>query len=145
MSKQGRVTPRSILFTIALSAIQNNPLIKAFYESHLQQGKHKMAAIGICMHKIVRIIYGMLKNNTAFNPNIDKANRRRTLPDVTRVQKNSKDRRFQGYDTKAPVSRRQRKKRSEREQCHSGDNTTKPGIKAPVPVGDINEKVLSNL
>ena len=80
MSKQGRVNPRSILFTVALSAIQNNPLIKPFYEYHLQQGKHKMAAIGICMHKIVRIIYGMLKNNTAFDPNIDKANTRRSLP-----------------------------------------------------------------
>ena len=27
----------------------------------------KMAAIGLCMHKILRIIYGMLKNNQAYD------------------------------------------------------------------------------
>jgi transposase len=145
MSKQGRVNPRKILYTVTLSAIEHNPAIKPIYQYHLQQGKHKMDAIGICMHKILRIIYGMLKNNTAFDPKIDAANRQRSLPDITANPKKSKDRRFQGYDAKAPVSRRQQKKRLEQEQSHSGASSTKPKIKAPVPIGDIITDMISNL
>jgi len=62
----------------ALSAIRCNPLIREIYEKHQQQGKHNMAAIGICMHKILRILYGMLKHNKPFNPQIDIANRQRS-------------------------------------------------------------------
>ena len=145
MSKQGRVNPRKILYTVALSAIEHNPAIKPIYQYHLQQGKHKMDAIGICMHKILRIIYGMLKNNTAFDPKIDAANRQRSLPDMMGSPKTNKNRRFQSYDSKAPVSRRQRKKRLEREQSHSVITDTKCGISAPVPIGDIISDMLSNI
>lgn len=145
MSKQGRVNPRKILYIVALSAIEHNPVIKPIYQYHLQQGKHKMDVIGICMHKILRIIYGMLKNNTAFDPKIDMANRQRSLPDMTTYPKKNKDRRFQGYDSKAPVSRRQRKKRVEREQSHSVITDTKSGITTPVPIGDIMSDMLSNI
>ena len=104
-----------------------------------------MDAIGICMHKILRIIYGMLKNNTAFDPKVDAANRQRSLPDMTGNPKKNKNRRFQSYDSKAPVSRRQRKKRLEREQSHSVITDTKPGISAPVPIGDIISDMLCNI
>lgn len=145
MSKKGRKNPRKILYTVALSAIEHNPLIKSVYQYHLQQGKHKMAAIGVCMHKIVRIIYGMLKNNTAFDPAIDAANRHRSLPDITSGRKKSKDRRFQDYDAKAPVSRRQQKKRLERERSQSVIEDTKCGISSPVPIGDIISDIISDL
>jgi hypothetical protein len=144
MSKQGRANPRKILYTVTLSAIEHNPVIKPIYQFHLQQGKHKMDAIGICMHKILRIIYGMLKNNTAFDPKNDAANRQRSLPDITASPKKSPNRRFQSYDSKAPVSRRQRKKRLEREQSHSVITDTKSGISAPVPIGAIISNLLSN-
>lgn len=36
-----------------------------------------MAALGVCMHKILRIVYGILKNKQAFNPDIDKLNQER--------------------------------------------------------------------
>ena len=104
-----------------------------------------MDAIGICMHKILRIIYGMLKNNTAFDPKIDAANRQRSLPDITADFKKSNNRRFQGYDSKAPVSRRQRKKRLERERSHSVTTDTKSGISTPVPIGEVISNMLSNL
>ena len=145
MSKQGRANPRKILYNVTLSAIEHNPAIKPIYQYHLQQGKHKMDAIGICMHKILRIIYGMLKNNTAFDPKIDAANRQRSLPDMTASPKKSNNRRFQSYDSMAPVSRRQRKKRLEREQSHSVITDTKSGISAPVPIGDIISSMLSKL
>lgn len=145
MSKQGRKAPRKILFNVTLSAIEKNPLIKELYQYHLQQGRHKMDAIGICMHKIVRIIYGMLKNNAPFDPEIDKANRKCSLPDITSKPKKTSARRFQNYDSNAPVSRRQNKKRLERTQPQGVNTDTKDGIKEPVPVKDIVSDMLSNL
>jgi len=144
MSKQGRTAPRQILYMIALSAIQNNPLIKAVYEKHQQQGKPNMAAMGICMHKILWVIYGMLKNNQPFNPQIDIAHRQRSTPVKNDKPVKNTTRRFQDYDQKAPVTRRQKKKRLERERSHSvGD--TKSGITAPVPLGNIIAKILPPL
>jgi len=144
MSKQGRIQPRRILFTVALSAIEHNPVIKSLYQYHLGQGRKKMDAIGICMHKILRIIFGMLKNNTAFDPKIDSANRLRMLSTKPIDPKKDKNRRFQGFDLKAPVSRRQNKKRMEREQSQSVNNT-KSGIRAPVPIANIISEMLLNL
>jgi transposase len=144
MSKQGRKSPRKILFTVALAAIEKNPVIKPLYEYHLKQGRKKMNAIGICMHKILRIIYGMLKNNTPFDPKTDLANRHRMMPAKAPHGKDSKERRFEGYDPVAPVSRRQRKKRVEREQSQSVKDT-KRGISAPVHIGAILAKVLCNV
>lgn len=144
MSKQGRKAPRQILYMIALSAIQCNPLIRKIYEKHQKQGKHNMAAMGICMHKILRILYGMLKNNKPFDPHIDIANRQRSVRIKNdRAVKNT-NRRFQDYDRKAPVTRRQRKKRLEREMSHSVADT-KSGITAPVPLADIIAKILPQL
>ena len=74
MSKNGRVAPRAILYMVALCAIDKNPLIKQTYKRHLDKGMNKSAAIGVCMHKILRIIYGMLKHNKAFDPKLDQIN-----------------------------------------------------------------------
>lgn len=136
MSKQGRKEPRKILFMVARSAIQCNPLIKEVYEKHLQLGKEKMDALGVCMHKIARIVYGMLKNNTAFAAQIDRANRDREIADSKRKPADNIQRRFQAYDQKAPISRRQLKKRLEQGPSHS-DSHTKNGILAPAPVSAI--------
>ena len=144
MSKQGRVQPRRLLYLAALTAIQHNPVIKPLYEYHVQQGRERMDAIGICMHKILRIIYGMLKNNTAFDPKIDERNRKQELRAKKSGPKKDKNRRFQNYDAGAPVSRRQRKKRLEREQSQSVNNT-KCGILAPVPIASIIADVLAKL
>lgn len=144
MSKQGRVQPRRLLFLVALTAINHNPVIKPLYEYHIQQGREKMDAIGICMHKILRIIFGMLKNNTAFDPKIDDRNRQRNKKVQKSESKKDKNRRFQGYDVSAPVSRRQNKKRVEREQAQSV-NKTKCGISELVPLSTILPDVLKNL
>jgi len=128
MSKQGCREARHILFMVALAAIRHNPLISRIYKERLEKGMARMAAIGYCMHKILRIIYGMLKNNTAFNPAIDEKNREKQ----TKQQGVPKDksRRVQGYDSKAPVSGRQSVKRKERNSSQGGE-ITKSGIKAP--------------
>ena len=144
LSKKGRTRPRQILYPVALSAIENNPVIKPLYHYHLAQGKGTMSAIGICMHKILRIIYGMLKNNTAFDPKIDRANRMRMISAKAMDERQDKDRRFQDYDPEAPISRRQKKKRVEREQSQSVNNT-QCGIEAPVPRKSILTEILTEM
>jgi transposase len=156
MSKQGRSQPRQILYMVALSAIQNNPLIKELYEYHVKQGKHNMAAMGICMHKILRIIYGMLKHNRKFDPDIDRANRRNGIQSKKSTPARSTDRRLQDYDASAPVSRRQRKKRRtldgvavheglEQGRSHNAATGAKCGITAPAPIGQILTDILEKI
>ena len=103
-----------------------------------------MDAIGICMHKILRIIYGMLKNNTAFDPQIDDKNRKRIIKLKKSGPKKDKNRRFQDYDADAPISGKQNKKRTEKEQSQSIKDA-ECGIAAPVPLGTILTDVLNKL
>ncbi len=119
MSKKGRKEPRWILYNVALSAIVHNEMIRELYEGYLKGGKAKMSAVGIIMHKILRIIYGMLKHRTNYDPEIDKVNRNREVSkkcdidkDMTKP-KTDKSRRYQSYDNDAPISKRQSKKREE--------------------------------
>ncbi len=132
MSKKGRKVPRKILYMVALSAINCNPLISDLYQGQLEKGKEKMSAIGVCMHKTLRIVYGMLKNNTTFNPEIDKKNQERSSRKATTEPKNT-NRRFQKHDSTAPVSRRQRKKRMEQKVSQSATSDAKRGINSSAP------------
>lgn len=121
MSKKGSKDARAILFNVARSAVVNNKMIKELYEGYLAKGKCKMSAIGIIMHKISRIIYGMLKHRKKFDPSIDEANRNKTKARETGKEKNNdknkikqesdKNRRYQSHDQNAPISRRQNQKR----------------------------------
>jgi transposase len=130
MSKKGRKEPRRILYMAALSAVRSNPLIRDLYKEHTKRGMNRMAAVGLCMHKILRIIYGMLKHNKAFDPEIDRRNRQAGAQ-PKKISCKDKNRRYQDFDPKAPISRRQNRKRKEREQSHS-DNVTEDGIITPV-------------
>ena len=77
MSKKGHKEVRKILYMIVRSAIKNNPHIQNYYNRLIARGKHPMSAKGICMHKILRIIYGMLKHQSPYNPDIDKKNQQK--------------------------------------------------------------------
>jgi vacuolar-type H+-ATPase subunit H len=129
MSKKGSKEIRHILFMVAFASIRHNPLISRIYKERLEKGMAKMAAIGYCMHKILRIIYGMLKNNTAFDPAIDQKNTEKIQSTRNKIRKD-KNRRIQDYDAKAPVSRRQNIKRKGR-NLSQGDPITVNGIAAP--------------
>jgi transposase len=125
MSKQGRKKVRAILFIIALNAIQHNPLIKALYEKEITKGKAKMAAIGTCMHKILRIVYGMLKHDKPFDPDINKKHQERSKP----KEKNMSKQHEYTFDECAPISAKQRRKRNEQRLKSQSDSVT---------VGEIN-------
>ena len=131
MSKQGRKEPRRILFMVAMASISHNPHIRGIYEEHTKKGMEKMAALGLCMHKILRIIYGMLKHNRAYDPQIDLNNRAKMIQGKKAVAKD-KNRRYQDLDNKAPISRRQHKNRMEKKPSHN-DNITRCGIVTSIP------------
>jgi len=132
MSKQGRKEPRKILFMVAMVSLTANPHIREIYEAHTEKGMKKMAAIGLCMHKILRIIYGMLKNNQAYDSQVDQENRKnRTTREATHTAKNE-NRRYEMFNQQAPISRRQNNKRKEWEQSQ-GDNITQCGIDVSTP------------
>ena len=131
MSKKGRAEPRAILYMIAFSAIQHNPIIKNCYARCLRKGMNKSAAMGVCMHKILRIIYGMLKNNTTFDPNIHQQHQQKNQQNSTQSELNKK-RKLQPFDQDAPISRRQLKKRKEQASSQNESNV-KCEIKEPVP------------
>lgn len=120
MSKKGSAVARQILFMVAFSAIRHNPLIKEIYANCQQRGMKKMAAIGVCMHKILRIVFGMLKYNKPFDPAIDHQNQQRQRVKSPQISKNS-IRRHQSYDSDAPISRRQDKKRKQQLQVNNVD------------------------
>ncbi len=131
MSKQGSRNMRKILFNIAKGAIVYNPMIKELYEKKVSEGMEKMAAIGVCMHKILRIIYGMLKHKQPFNPDIDKQNSERSKQkkqedELQNFACTEKNRRYQKFDGKAPISRKQIKKRKEHalSQCEITTHST---------------------
>jgi transposase len=46
-----------------LSATQCNPVIKAFYQQLVAQGKHKKVAITACMRKFITMLNAMVRDN----------------------------------------------------------------------------------
>jgi transposase len=103
MSKQGRIEPRKILYMVALCGINSNPILKKVYEKHTSKGMKGAAAIGVCMHKAIRIVYGMLKNNTKFNADVDENNQKRS------IRKKEINIEISDFDENAPISQRKYK------------------------------------
>jgi transposase len=119
LSKKGSREARALLYNVAFTAIRCNPHIKEIYLRHCSKGMKKTKAIVACMHKILRIIYGMLKNNEKFNPEKDKVNSTKIPDNPLKTKVISKLRRYQPVDTEAPVSNRQYRKRKEQEKSQN--------------------------
>jgi len=60
----GRATVRTTLYMAALVARRSNPVIAAFYERLLAQGKAKKVALVACMRKLLVILNAMLRSHT---------------------------------------------------------------------------------
>jgi transposase len=110
MSKCGHTQPRALLYMAVLSGLSCNEVIKATYARSIKKGMKPKAAIGVCMHKLLRIIYGILKSKKPFDQVIDQSYQMRSKRIKKETGKNN-SRRMQSYDSAAPVSRRQKRKR----------------------------------
>jgi len=66
ISKQGNTLARKLLYRTSLSGVQSNALFKPPYERLLEKGKSKKQALIAVAHKLLRIAFGVLKNNRPF-------------------------------------------------------------------------------
>ena len=116
MSKQGNSAMRAVLYVAANNVILHNSYFKKLYHHYISKGKKRRAVVGIIMHKLLRIIYGMLRNHQPFNQNIDEANQQKnTNKTVSFISTQS--RRYQQLETNAPISRSNHKKRRAELEC----------------------------
>lgn len=67
LCKIGNAHLRKALYFPALSAIRYCPEIQAFKARLLHAGKNKMQVIGAVMHKLIRVIFGVLKSGQPFD------------------------------------------------------------------------------
>ncbi len=67
ISRSGHATIRHSLYMPAMVALKHNPLIKAFGLRLKSEGLAPKAVISASMHKLVRVIYGVLKTRVMFN------------------------------------------------------------------------------
>ena len=58
----GRYAVRTVLYMATLSAIQCNPIIRAFYRQLVAQGKHKKVALTACMRKFIIMLNAMVRD-----------------------------------------------------------------------------------
>lgn len=127
MSKQGNRRVRCELYNIAFRTLAHEPYLKSIYAKMRQKGMSHDAALGVLMHKIIRVVYGMLKHQTSFDPGIDQLNQvdPRQQQAVSQPQsENTRLRRYQAEKEEAPVSRRQKRqrKKSHEPQAASAEN-----------------------
>jgi transposase len=112
MSKQGASEIRGILYMVAKSALVYNPHIRSLYDKFKSKGFTSHQAMGVLIHKILRIIYGMLKNNTPYNPGYDLQCQQKNI--AWQKQQDDKEKyRYTSNDQEAPISNRKAKKRKE--------------------------------
>ena len=67
MSKRGNSLLRYNLVYAAHNLVLHNRTFKEYYDLKRSQGKTHYCALGHCAHKLVRIIFKMLKSNVKFN------------------------------------------------------------------------------
>jgi transposase len=68
MSKMGNVNLRKALYMSAVSAKRFNPIVRAFCQRLLEKGLKPLEVIGAAMHKLLHLIYGILKSGKPFDP-----------------------------------------------------------------------------
>lgn len=123
MSKQGRSAIRGILYMCANSAMLADPQMRATYKRQRSMGKAHNQAIGVLMHKMLRIIWGVLMSGKPYDPEIDRKNQERSpqAPATEEIREVLRKRRMQIYDESAPVSRRADKKRRAHALSQAGE------------------------
>ena len=68
LCKIGNRRLRKAMYFPALNLISRCPQIQVFRERLLAAGKNKMQVVGAVMHKLIRVIYGVLKSGQPFDP-----------------------------------------------------------------------------
>lgn len=69
LSRKGNTHLRNALYMPALVAKRHNPLLRAFAQRLAAKGKRTPAILGAVAHKMLRILVGLLRSNSDFDPN----------------------------------------------------------------------------
>lgn len=153
MSKKGRPAVRAILYMCALTGIRWNADLRTLYHNFRKKGMNHYQAMGVVMHKLLRIVYGILKNQTPYDPQIDRANRQQAAQKQTEFEQKVasgqqlRTTRRQRFNTanetdqpeQAPISRRAWQKRKQ-EASQSSDEEECTGS----PPAQKQDKINSN-
>lgn len=67
LTKLGNRRLRTALFFPALVAMRSHLFFRQLAQRHLANGHCKMSVVGLLMHKLIRIIFGVLKSEQPFN------------------------------------------------------------------------------
>lgn len=121
MSKKGRAAMRATLYMCANSAVLKDPHLKAIYHRHRGKDKSHKQALGVVMHKLLRIIWGVLSSETVYDQMVDQVNQRKqkqfaTPREDAQQQEMASKRREQPFDEAAPISPIATKKRKAYQQ-----------------------------
>ena len=69
ISKIGNPRVRYALYMPAMAALRSSKEFKEFAARLTERGKKKMQILAAAMHKLVRLAYGVLKNQRPYDPN----------------------------------------------------------------------------
>lgn len=123
MSKKGRPAIRAALYNCARTAVVFDPHMKALYVKHRAKGKGYDQALGVIMHKMLRIVWAVLTHKKDYDPEVDKANQlKKPQSELQQEANQSKTkRREQPFDDAAPISNKAARKRKALETSQSSD------------------------
>lgn len=121
MSKKGRSSVRATLYMSSLTAIRRDELFKKIYSKCRAAGKNHYNAMGVVMNKMLRVIYGILKNKVRYDREIDLSNQQHAklkqqlkeerAEEVENEKQLNLERFIEGATKELPVSRRYIKKK----------------------------------
>lgn len=74
MSKKGRSEIRGVLYMCGMSAVRHDEMFKSIYARARAKGKNHFSAMGVIMNKMLRIVFGVLKNKEVYNRETDYKN-----------------------------------------------------------------------
>lgn len=95
MSRKGNDLVRRLLYTAAQSAAKHNPPVKALFARQMAAGKHYNVAIGHCMAKLLRQVFGVWTRDCDFDRNYETseqepASQLESVSDLESAQKKSR-------------------------------------------------------
>lgn len=113
MSKVGRKRPRTMLYMAVMGGLGRNQILSTMHAEAKANGMEPQASIGKCMHKLLRIVYGVLKSGKPFDIEIHNSHKLKgevQKSAVTDVQTEEVK-----VDLFAPISAREAKRQRDRE------------------------------
>lgn len=80
MSKAGRASFRHIMYNVARNSVMHSEYFKAIYNKHRANGMCHNQAVGVIMHKVTRVVFGVLKSKKMFDKGADLKNIENSKP-----------------------------------------------------------------